>query len=175
MNRHPFLIDMGVSLSVSSHLHLQFKAHASRYYPLLCEIMQFDLIPELRAVLRKFYLRIGLVFHIAQLPEPEPDPQPARVEQEADTEVGEEAGEEAQWCCTTNSLEHGAPLRPPPQICATARCGSASPQGPPHGLCRTLDLNSWLSVSYLLPPTRTLNPVTTNPQTRLYTQTAQTE
>ncbi|KAE8279908.1 Brefeldin A-inhibited guanine nucleotide-exchange protein 1 [Larimichthys crocea] len=74
----------------------RFKAHASRYYPLLCEIMQFDLIPELRAVLRKFYLRIGLVFHIAQLPEPEPEPQPAHVEQEADTEVGEEAGEEAQ-------------------------------------------------------------------------------
>uniref|UniRef100_H2THF1 ARF guanine nucleotide exchange factor 1 n=1 Tax=Takifugu rubripes TaxID=31033 RepID=H2THF1_TAKRU len=47
----------------------RFKAHASRYYPLLCEIMQFDLIPELRAVLRKFYLRIGQVFHIAQLPE----------------------------------------------------------------------------------------------------------
>uniref|UniRef100_A0A8D3AY20 ARF guanine nucleotide exchange factor 1 n=1 Tax=Scophthalmus maximus TaxID=52904 RepID=A0A8D3AY20_SCOMX len=42
----------------------RFKAHASRYYPLLCEIMQFDLIPELRAVLRKFYLRIGLVFNI---------------------------------------------------------------------------------------------------------------
>uniref|UniRef100_A0A672ZN45 ADP-ribosylation factor guanine nucleotide-exchange factor 1 (brefeldin A-inhibited) n=1 Tax=Sphaeramia orbicularis TaxID=375764 RepID=A0A672ZN45_9TELE len=40
----------------------RFKAHASRYYPLLCEIMQFDLIPELRAVLRKFYLRIGLVY-----------------------------------------------------------------------------------------------------------------
>uniref|UniRef100_A0A3B5Q0H6 ARF guanine nucleotide exchange factor 1 n=1 Tax=Xiphophorus maculatus TaxID=8083 RepID=A0A3B5Q0H6_XIPMA len=37
----------------------RFKAHASRYYPLLCEIMQFDLIPELRAVLRKFYLRIA--------------------------------------------------------------------------------------------------------------------
>uniref|UniRef100_A0A667XQL5 ARF guanine nucleotide exchange factor 1 n=1 Tax=Myripristis murdjan TaxID=586833 RepID=A0A667XQL5_9TELE len=51
----------------------RFKAHASRYYPLLCEIMQFDLIPELRAVLRKFYLRIGLVFQIAQLPEPEPE------------------------------------------------------------------------------------------------------
>uniref|UniRef100_A0A8C9Y164 ARF guanine nucleotide exchange factor 1 n=1 Tax=Sander lucioperca TaxID=283035 RepID=A0A8C9Y164_SANLU len=48
----------------------RFKAHASRYYPLLCEIMQFDLIPELRAVLRKFYLRIGLVFNISQLPEP---------------------------------------------------------------------------------------------------------
>uniref|UniRef100_A0A8C9Y1E7 ARF guanine nucleotide exchange factor 1 n=1 Tax=Sander lucioperca TaxID=283035 RepID=A0A8C9Y1E7_SANLU len=47
----------------------RFKAHASRYYPLLCEIMQFDLIPELRAVLRKFYLRIGLVFNISQLPD----------------------------------------------------------------------------------------------------------
>ncbi|TRY62281.1 hypothetical protein DNTS_025835 [Danionella cerebrum] len=42
----------------------RFKAHASCYYPLLCEIMQFDLIPELRAVLRKFFLRIGLVFQI---------------------------------------------------------------------------------------------------------------
>uniref|UniRef100_A0A8C7X6Z7 ADP-ribosylation factor guanine nucleotide-exchange factor 1 (brefeldin A-inhibited) n=1 Tax=Oryzias sinensis TaxID=183150 RepID=A0A8C7X6Z7_9TELE len=71
----------------------RFKAHASRYYPLLCEIMQFDLIPELRTVLRKFYLRIGVAFHIAQLPEPEP--QPSR-EPETDTEVGEEAGEEAQ-------------------------------------------------------------------------------
>lgn len=58
--------------------------------------MQFDLIPELRAVLRKFYLRIGLVFRIAQLPEPGPDPQPADAEREADGEVGEEAGEEAQ-------------------------------------------------------------------------------
>uniref|UniRef100_A0A669EGS1 ARF guanine nucleotide exchange factor 1 n=1 Tax=Oreochromis niloticus TaxID=8128 RepID=A0A669EGS1_ORENI len=71
----------------------RFKAHASRYYPLLCEIMQFDLIPELRAILRKFYLRIGIVFNIAQLPEPEP--QQAR-EPETDMEVGEEAGEEAQ-------------------------------------------------------------------------------
>uniref|UniRef100_A0A4W3GFE2 ARF guanine nucleotide exchange factor 1 n=1 Tax=Callorhinchus milii TaxID=7868 RepID=A0A4W3GFE2_CALMI len=43
----------------------RFKAHASRYYPFLCEIMQFDLIPELRAVLRKFYLRIGIVFKIS--------------------------------------------------------------------------------------------------------------
>uniref|UniRef100_A0A4W4GBI9 SEC7 domain-containing protein n=1 Tax=Electrophorus electricus TaxID=8005 RepID=A0A4W4GBI9_ELEEL len=46
----------------------RFKAHATRYYPLLCELMQFDLIPELRAVLRKFFLRIGMVFQIA------PDP-----------------------------------------------------------------------------------------------------
>uniref|UniRef100_A0A672QSS5 ARF guanine nucleotide exchange factor 1 n=1 Tax=Sinocyclocheilus grahami TaxID=75366 RepID=A0A672QSS5_SINGR len=44
----------------------RFKAHASRYYPLLCEIMQFDLIPELRTALRKFFLRIGLVFQITQ-------------------------------------------------------------------------------------------------------------
>uniref|UniRef100_A0A3P8WB46 ARF guanine nucleotide exchange factor 1 n=1 Tax=Cynoglossus semilaevis TaxID=244447 RepID=A0A3P8WB46_CYNSE len=74
----------------------RFKAHASRYYPLLCEIMQFDLIPELRSVLRKFYLRIGLVFNIAQLPEPRPEPiQPQSGETET-TEVAEEAGEEAQ-------------------------------------------------------------------------------
>ncbi|XP_078254240.1 brefeldin A-inhibited guanine nucleotide-exchange protein 1 isoform X1 [Rhinoraja longicauda] len=49
----------------------RFKAHASRYYPLLCEIMQFNLIPELRAVLRKFYLRIGLVFKISHPSEKE--------------------------------------------------------------------------------------------------------
>ncbi|XP_059683338.1 brefeldin A-inhibited guanine nucleotide-exchange protein 2 [Gavia stellata] len=42
----------------------KFRAHASTYYPYLCEIMQFDLIPELRAVLRKFFLRIGVVFKI---------------------------------------------------------------------------------------------------------------
>ncbi|XP_060133747.1 brefeldin A-inhibited guanine nucleotide-exchange protein 1 isoform X3 [Zootoca vivipara] len=44
----------------------RFRAHASFYYPLLCEIMQFDLIPELRAVLRRFFLRIGVVFQISQ-------------------------------------------------------------------------------------------------------------
>lgn len=44
---------------------LQFKPHASCYYHHLCEMMQFDLIPELRAVLRRFFLRIGSVFHIA--------------------------------------------------------------------------------------------------------------
>uniref|UniRef100_A0A8C3LG62 ADP ribosylation factor guanine nucleotide exchange factor 1 n=1 Tax=Chrysolophus pictus TaxID=9089 RepID=A0A8C3LG62_CHRPC len=49
----------------------RFKAHASFYYPLLCEIMQFDLIPELRAVLRRFFLRIGVVFQISQPPEHE--------------------------------------------------------------------------------------------------------
>ncbi|XP_053322156.1 brefeldin A-inhibited guanine nucleotide-exchange protein 1 [Spea bombifrons] len=43
----------------------RFKAHASFYYPLLCEIIQFDLIPELRAILRRFFHRIGLVFKIS--------------------------------------------------------------------------------------------------------------
>ncbi|KAI3357087.1 hypothetical protein L3Q82_015558 [Scortum barcoo] len=50
-----------------------FKPHASCYYPHLCEMMQFDLIPELRAVLRRFFLRIGSVFHIAA-----PEGAPAR-------------------------------------------------------------------------------------------------
>ncbi|XP_073325911.1 brefeldin A-inhibited guanine nucleotide-exchange protein 2 [Pagrus major] len=51
----------------------KFKPHASCYYPHLCEMMQFDLIPELRAVLRRFFLRIGSVFHIAA-----PEVAPAR-------------------------------------------------------------------------------------------------
>ncbi|KAB7495553.1 Brefeldin A-inhibited guanine nucleotide-exchange protein 1 [Armadillidium nasatum] len=42
----------------------QFAAHASNYYPFLCEIMCFNLKPELRAVLRRFFLRIGIVFNI---------------------------------------------------------------------------------------------------------------
>uniref|UniRef100_I3IZK3 ARF guanine nucleotide exchange factor 2 n=1 Tax=Oreochromis niloticus TaxID=8128 RepID=I3IZK3_ORENI len=40
----------------------KFKPHASCYYPHLCEMMQFDLIPELRAVLRRFFLRI-VIYH----------------------------------------------------------------------------------------------------------------
>ncbi|XP_069025363.1 brefeldin A-inhibited guanine nucleotide-exchange protein 2 isoform X3 [Embiotoca jacksoni] len=51
----------------------KFKPHASCYYPHLCEMMQFDLIPELRAVLRRFFLRIGSVFRIAA-----PEAAPAR-------------------------------------------------------------------------------------------------
>lgn len=46
----------------------QFKPHASCYYPHLCEMIQFDLIPELRAALGCFFLRIGHIFHIS-LPE----------------------------------------------------------------------------------------------------------
>ncbi|CAB1326107.1 unnamed protein product [Coregonus sp. 'balchen'] len=48
-----------------------------KYYPLLCEIMQFDLIPELRAVLRKFFLRIGNAFDISLLPSPRVELGPA--------------------------------------------------------------------------------------------------
>lgn len=44
---------------------LQFRPHASCYYPHLCEMMQFDLIPELRALLRSFFLRVGYIFHIS--------------------------------------------------------------------------------------------------------------
>lgn len=43
----------------------QFKPHASCYYPHLCEMIQFDLIPELRAALGCFFLRIGHIFHIS--------------------------------------------------------------------------------------------------------------
>ncbi|XP_041422402.1 brefeldin A-inhibited guanine nucleotide-exchange protein 1 isoform X1 [Xenopus laevis] len=49
----------------------RFKAHASCYYPLLCEIIQFDLIPELRTILRRFFHRIGLVFKISLPQEPQ--------------------------------------------------------------------------------------------------------
>ena len=51
-----------------AHVFPQFKAHVSSYYPILCEIMQFDLILEVRAVLRKVFLRIGNAFDISLLP-----------------------------------------------------------------------------------------------------------
>lgn len=51
----------------------RFKAHASCYYPLLCETIQFDLIPELRAILRRFFHRIGLVFKISLPPDQDQD------------------------------------------------------------------------------------------------------
>ncbi|XP_075224969.1 ADP ribosylation factor guanine nucleotide exchange factor Sec71 [Lycorma delicatula] len=44
----------------------KFAAHAASYYPLLCELMCFDLKPELRSVLRRFFLRIGPVFNISK-------------------------------------------------------------------------------------------------------------
>ncbi|TMW45397.1 hypothetical protein DOY81_009519 [Sarcophaga bullata] len=42
----------------------RFATHVSYYYALLCEIMCFDLKPELRSVLRRVFLRIGPVFNI---------------------------------------------------------------------------------------------------------------
>uniref|UniRef100_A0A1A9W040 SEC7 domain-containing protein n=1 Tax=Glossina brevipalpis TaxID=37001 RepID=A0A1A9W040_9MUSC len=42
----------------------RFATHISNYYALLCEIMCFDLKPELRSVLRRVFLRIGPVFNI---------------------------------------------------------------------------------------------------------------
>ncbi|XP_012271827.1 brefeldin A-inhibited guanine nucleotide-exchange protein 2 isoform X2 [Orussus abietinus] len=44
----------------------RFAVHASSCYALLCEVMCFDLKPELRSVLRRFFLRIGPVFRITQ-------------------------------------------------------------------------------------------------------------
>ncbi|XP_026674673.1 brefeldin A-inhibited guanine nucleotide-exchange protein 1 [Ceratina calcarata] len=44
----------------------RFAVHSSSCYPLLCEVMCFDLKPELRSVLRRFFLRIGPVFRITQ-------------------------------------------------------------------------------------------------------------
>lgn len=42
----------------------RFAAHISSYYPLLCEIVCFDLKAELRSILRRVFLRIGPVFRI---------------------------------------------------------------------------------------------------------------
>ncbi|XP_065355614.1 brefeldin A-inhibited guanine nucleotide-exchange protein 2 [Calliphora vicina] len=42
----------------------RFATHVSNYYALLCELMCFDLKPELRSVLRRVFLRIGPVFNI---------------------------------------------------------------------------------------------------------------
>lgn len=44
----------------------RFAVHAANCYSSLCEIMCFDLKPEPRSVLRRFFLRIGPVFRITQ-------------------------------------------------------------------------------------------------------------
>ncbi|CAO1347752.1 unnamed protein product [Diamesa hyperborea] len=43
----------------------RFAAHISSYYLLLCDMMCFDMKPELRSVLRRLFLRIGPVFSIS--------------------------------------------------------------------------------------------------------------
>ncbi|XP_052777069.1 brefeldin A-inhibited guanine nucleotide-exchange protein 1-like isoform X4 [Mya arenaria] len=42
----------------------RFRVHASHYYPLMCETMNYDLKHELRSILRKFFVHIGVKFGI---------------------------------------------------------------------------------------------------------------
>ncbi|XP_072016825.1 brefeldin A-inhibited guanine nucleotide-exchange protein 1-like [Amphiura filiformis] len=42
----------------------RFKVHAASYYNSMCEMLMFDLRPELRGILRKFFLRAGTTFNI---------------------------------------------------------------------------------------------------------------
>lgn len=48
----------------------RFAAHASQYYPNLCETIIYDLKPELRSILKKVFIRTGHVFGITN---PKPD------------------------------------------------------------------------------------------------------
>lgn len=43
----------------------KFKIHACYCYPFLCEIITFDLKPELRAIIRKFLLRVGQAYNVS--------------------------------------------------------------------------------------------------------------
>ncbi|XP_053393840.1 brefeldin A-inhibited guanine nucleotide-exchange protein 1-like isoform X3 [Mercenaria mercenaria] len=40
----------------------RFRVHASHYYPLMCETMNYDLKHELRSILRKFFIHVGHKF-----------------------------------------------------------------------------------------------------------------
>ncbi|XP_071807234.1 brefeldin A-inhibited guanine nucleotide-exchange protein 1-like isoform X1 [Asterias amurensis] len=46
----------------------RFKIHASQYYSQMCDLVMFDLRPELRSIFRKFLLRTGAVFNITSSP-----------------------------------------------------------------------------------------------------------
>uniref|UniRef100_A0A131YT42 Brefeldin A-inhibited guanine nucleotide-exchange protein n=1 Tax=Rhipicephalus appendiculatus TaxID=34631 RepID=A0A131YT42_RHIAP len=43
----------------------RFRAHASVYYPYLCELTCMEVKPAIRAVLRKFFLRVGTAFNVS--------------------------------------------------------------------------------------------------------------
>ncbi|XP_064486890.1 brefeldin A-inhibited guanine nucleotide-exchange protein 1-like isoform X2 [Ornithodoros turicata] len=43
----------------------RFRAHASVYYPHLCELTCMEVKPAIRAVLRRFFLRVGSAFNIS--------------------------------------------------------------------------------------------------------------
>jgi len=53
-----------ISFKTIYYSFFQFATHVSNYYSLLCEMMCFDLKPELRSVLRRVFMRIGPVFNI---------------------------------------------------------------------------------------------------------------
>lgn len=42
----------------------RFRAHASVYYPYFCDMMCIELKPEVRAVLRRFFMRVGPAFNV---------------------------------------------------------------------------------------------------------------
>jgi len=42
----------------------QFRVHASHYYPLMCETMNYDLKHELRSIMKKFFVHVGHKFGI---------------------------------------------------------------------------------------------------------------
>ncbi|KAL5016750.1 hypothetical protein ScPMuIL_006339 [Solemya velum] len=42
----------------------RFRMHAIAYYPSLCEMLVFDLKPEMRSIMKKFFLRVGPAFGI---------------------------------------------------------------------------------------------------------------
>lgn len=45
----------------------QFQVHAKAYYALVCDMIVYDLKPELRSVLKKFYVRVGNAFRITDV------------------------------------------------------------------------------------------------------------
>lgn len=42
----------------------RFRVHAAAYYPLMCEIMMFDLKLEIRSILKRFFARVGPAFGV---------------------------------------------------------------------------------------------------------------
>ncbi|XP_041360036.1 brefeldin A-inhibited guanine nucleotide-exchange protein 1-like isoform X2 [Gigantopelta aegis] len=42
----------------------RFRVHSAMYYPYICEMLMFDMKLEMRSIMKKFLLRIGLTFNI---------------------------------------------------------------------------------------------------------------
>ena len=109
-----FFFSVSLTLSVSSHLYSQVKAHVSRYYPLLCEIMQFHL--SARLFEDSFICTSALWF----------TSQSRRLRRRPS-----DAAPQIAW---NTELYWGLHLRSVP-LCSD----SWSPQGPPCGLRQTVD------------------------------------